>query len=517
MHKFIIVGHPQSGYRDVEKLLNECGMGAARPSRREGLLPTEISEMLRKAHGTPALASLGATKDVEQIGTAPVWHGMATDLMLGNLDQRFWGWSDPGAIHLLEYWKQLDPSINFVFVYADPQSALLGAEPDEDLENEPSVKAKLLNWHAFNRAMLHFHHRNPQRGVLVHSEQVRLSVRAYLQQLRTQLNAPLEDPPAHLLLEEEGAENGLLAAPTAHAGVEDDEADREAVVVSRQSATVPARQLVIADESDLTRYLATQCVAEHPIAVELYEELQAVANLPLESEVEPAASVERAWTGLQLQRSRLEQQRAELRTQQEAADALQQLVDAQRSASETAAQRIDTLSLELDRLQRELTAHGNTKEENELLLSQLHQVQEELEQQFSSRKAQEAALAETSTKLEAAIAAEAKSKERLAAQTLSAQAAEKRTADLSKEIAALQEALAKHASTEEENELLLTQLHQVQEELERLFLNGKTQDAALSETTKKLEAARAEQQRLTKQLAAQSESNQAAEKRVTAL
>lgn len=324
MHKFIIVGHPQSGYQDVEKLLNECGMGAARPSRREGLLPTEISEMLRKAHGTPALANLGAGQEIEQIGTAPVWHGMATDLMLGNLDQRFWGWSDPGAIHLLEYWKQLDPSIKFVFVYANPQSALLGTEPDEDLENEPSVEAKLLNWHAFNRAILHFHHRNPQRGVLVHSEQVRRSVRAYLQQLRTQLNAPLEDPPAHLLLEDESAEAEALAGPTIPAVVEEAGADREAVVVTRQTATVPARPLRIADESDLTRYLATQCVAEHPIAIELYEELQAVANLPLESELEPATSVEQAWSGLQLQRSRLEQQRAELRTQQEAVRALQQ-------------------------------------------------------------------------------------------------------------------------------------------------------------------------------------------------
>lgn len=514
MHKFIIVGHPQSGYQDVEKLLNECGMGAARPSRREKLLPAEISEMLRKAHGTPALVSLGSTQEVEQIGTAPVWHGMAMDLMLGNLDQRFWGWSDPGAIHLLEYWKQLDPSINFVFVYADPQSALLGIEPDEHIEGESSVEAKLLNWHAFNRAMLHFHHRNPQRGVLVHSEQVRRSVRAYLQQLRTQLNAPLEDPPAHLLLEEE---QGLLAARTAPAAVEDAEADREALVVSRQSVSVPARELVIADESDLTRYLATQCVAEHPIVVELYEELQAVANLPLENAVQPGASVGRAWAGLQQQRSRLEQQRTELRTQQEAARALQEQVDAHRSASEAAAQRTDTLSLELERLQRELTEHGNTKEENELLLAQLHQVQEELEQQLSSRKAQEAALVESSAKLEAAIAAEAKSKELLAAQTLSAQAAEKRSADLSKELASLQEVLAKHASTEEENELLLTQLHQVQEELERLFLNSKTQDSALSEAMKKLEAARAEEQRLTKLLAVQSESNHGSEKRIKTL
>jgi len=426
--------------------------------------------------------------------------------MLGNLDQRFWGWSDPGAIHLLEYWKQLDPSINFVFVYADPQSALLGTEPDEDLGNEPSVKAKLLNWHAFNRAMLHFHHRNPQRGVLVHSEQVRLSVRAYLQQLRTQLNAPLQDPPAHLLLaEEEGGAAVGLAVRDISAAADDGYTDRDALVASGQSVTDPARQLVIADESDLTRYLATQCVAEHPIVVELHEELQAVANLPLESAVRPAASVERAWAGLQQQRSKLEQQRAALRAQQQIARELQQQVDAHRSASEDAAQRIDTLSIELERLHSELTAHGNTKEENELLLTQLHQVQEELERLFLSSKTHEVALSETTKKLEAARAEEQRLNKQLAGQSESNQAAEKRItglsaeleavnakerklknefaatqsaqqaaakriAALSTELDALRKATADQDDLKEENELLLTQLHQVQEELERYFL-----------------------------------------------
>ena len=30
--------------------------------------------------------------------------------MLGNLEENFWGWSDPNAIYLLDYWKQLDPT-----------------------------------------------------------------------------------------------------------------------------------------------------------------------------------------------------------------------------------------------------------------------------------------------------------------------------------------------------------------------------------------------------------------------
>lgn len=447
MHKFIIVGHPQSGYQEVENLLHECGMGKAKPSRREGLLPDQISETLRQAHGTPALAALTSAEQVEQIGTAPVWHGMAMDLMLGNLDQRFWGWSDPGAIHLLEYWKQLDPTINFVFVYADPQSALVGPGVDDEV----SVDAKLSNWQAFNAAMLHFYNRNPKRSVLVQAEQVRQSVRAYLQQLRTQLNAPLQEPPAHLLLEGEDADAGKPGGDT--------------LASSRQPVSDPARQLAIADETDLTRYLAMQCVAEQPIVRELYEELQAVANLPLEGDVRPAARVDLAWAALL-------QQREALQSQQEAANALQEQLEAHRIASETASKQIDTLSLEFKRLQSELTEQGNTKEENELLLTQLHQVQEELERLFVSSKSQDAALSEATKKLESARAEEHRLAKQLATQSKSTQEAEKRIAALTAELEVLRKTPSIDEDLKEENELLLTQLHQVQEELERYFLEN---------------------------------------------
>ena len=50
MNKIIIVGHPSSEYQDVETLLNDCGMSAAKPSRNEGILPVEIGAILCKAH-----------------------------------------------------------------------------------------------------------------------------------------------------------------------------------------------------------------------------------------------------------------------------------------------------------------------------------------------------------------------------------------------------------------------------------------------------------------------------------
>lgn len=473
MHKFIIVGHPQSGYQEVENLLHECGMGKANPSRREGLLPAQISEMLRQAHGTPALAALNAPEQVEQIGTAPVWHGMAMDLMLGNLDQRFWGWSDPGAIHLLEYWKQLDPTINFVFVYADPQSALVGPGADDAL----AVEAKLANWQAFNAAMLHFYNRNPKRSVLVQAEQVRHSVRAYLQQLRTQLNAPLQEPPAHLLPAHEDGE-AKPASAGAEAAAAGEGTGSELVV--QEAGAVPSLSgkgiNSATDESALSRFVAGHCVAQHPSVVQLYDELQAVANLPFELGM-LAAPADAAWVALQIKTRRAELQRAALREQEDQLAALQQRADAQRLDLErvgkdvegkqqllaSSERRIGELSAEMERLRGELAGHADTKEENERLLNQLHQIQEELERLFHARTDNEKALA-------LAKSSEGALRERLDV--------------LQAEEAKLKDALAKKTTEQEEtldeNELLLTQLHAVQEELERIFLEKEDLKKTLS-------------------------------------
>ena len=517
MHKFIIVGHPQSGYQEVENLLHECGMGKAKPSRREGLLPDEISETLRQAHGTPALAALTSAEQVEQIGTAPVWHGMAMDLMLGNLDQRFWGWSDPGAIHLLEYWKQLDPTINFVFVYADPQSALVGPGADDAL----AVEAKLANWQAFNAAMLHFYNRNPKRSVLVQADQVRHSVRAYLQQLRTQLNAPLSDPPPHLLpavdgeqIESDAESFANLGAPKA--------GDQEVgtLTVKPNTPALPVDAVGLADGADLEdlpRFVAGHCVAQYPAAGQLYEELQAVASLPLDLAMQTVPAAEAAWVALLMNTRRAEWQRAALREHEAQLVSLQQQAAERRAALERVEQdvvqkqkaledshsRIDELNIELLRLQDVLTDRIQLDEKN---VRKLELLQETLEQECVARQAHERSLAESTVALDAAQAALLAVREEAQEQRRALEVAyrateetqqalassEAKTAELVREIDGLRASLVEHAEIKEENDLLLNQLHRVQEELERLFHLKADQEGALAESAAKLEQAKSQ-------------------------
>ena len=70
MNKILIVGHPTSGYAEVESLLQACGMAAPL-----------LSASLAKAHGVPALlqASLSGGSTTAHTEPCVAWDGARPD------------------------------------------------------------------------------------------------------------------------------------------------------------------------------------------------------------------------------------------------------------------------------------------------------------------------------------------------------------------------------------------------------------------------------------------------------
>ncbi len=523
MNKILIVGHPQSGYGDVERLLRACGMAPALPSRREGFAPEQISETLCKAHSTPPLHRLGNGREVQQIEVAPVWQSLAMDLMLGNIDQPLWGWADPQAVHLLDHWRTLDPTLHFILVYDRPQSVLTrtGLQEAATLTRE-ALQQRVDAWSAYNAALLDFHLRNPQRSLLVHSEQVRQSAEAYLQQVRARIDAPWKERIG-------GPGSGIGGVPARLDNpVEDARSTGTSASVNGDMAL---------DATALSTFIAGALLKGQAGSAALYEELQASANLPLETDLlhgeDPALGME-AWLSMVDQQEKLQSQRTltrQLQAGREQAERLAQererLLDEGRrlrqAEQQDAAQQLE--ALQQARAQVE-AAQADTRQENELLLNQLHQVQEELERHYLASKAQ-AERIETLQQQERLLQAGREQAERLAQErerllaeerrlrraelegfmqrtqlqeTLQQQLADvsareqqsaQQLALLEQEIQALKNAPQPPAvdpGLAEENELLLSQLHQVQEELERYYvenqrLKASTLPAAPTKTT----------------------------------
>jgi hypothetical protein len=468
VNRIISLGHPFSGLSGVEGLLQASGVQAALPSKREGLRPQDITDTLCQAHGCAPLEQAMTEADLAPLQAGAVWHGLALDLLLGNLQQPLWGWADARSIYWLDYWAGLDPHLTFVMVYNHPANALQasasallqgqhGSPPDMALQN------LLENWQAYNGAMLQFYSRHPGRCLLVNSAQAREQLADYLQQLGTQLHTP-----SPLALDLQPSLQSAVAVAQADP---EDQANTLALAIEQGGGPQQLLKQWFGTDNLLEQHLLEQLLQDHPQALQIFQELQAAATVRSHQQQSThAVNPAQAWVQLIEQRNAmaaltrnlyeqlLEQQQRYVSTQNQLGLETRQAQQTQRQL-ESAQEKINS-----------------TEEESALLLTQLHQVQEELErvflkQQDSEQKGQHAQRQASALQAEKAQLAQALEAKAVEAKALLAEKATLSQAlTEAQKVSALPPAQLK--DLEEENDLLLTQLHQVQEELERYYLEN---------------------------------------------
>ena len=476
MKKIIITGHPQSGLEQIESLLLSAGMAAALPSQDKQLTAQEITTILCKAHGVVPLAQIQGDQTLAQIEVAPVWQGMVLDLMLANLQHPLWGWADPHSIQLLEYWKAQDPQVVFVLVYDAPHTALTRLSLEDAAAPAEVLQQRLQTWVAYNSALLQFYLRNPQRCVLVHASEAEPSAQRYVQLINSRIDAPLQlstpDQEPQLLHPTDSATNEKSAVTAAPAAPE------HSIVL-----TQPVQNFTNSQQAYM---LLAQLLETYPQAQTLYEELQAAATLPRNNPQMlgwngDAQSRFAAWQEFVQLHQLSRASHAELLKKQEQFTQAQQALEADFSKIKALLAAEQSRKNELQvLLQQSSQKHQESTEENELLLTQLHQVQEELERHYldGQKLKQSLEAAQAQAKQLPTVQAELKkTQETLKTAQGKANELPKVQEKLKEAQAALQAAKTQKAAApsqelKEENELLLLQLHQVQEELERYYLEN---------------------------------------------
>ena len=162
---------------------------------------------------------------------------------------------------------------------------------------------------------------------------------------------------------------------------------------------------------------------------------------------------------------------------------------------------IQDLRREMDKA---LAAEQSCQEESELLLAQLHQVQEELEKHYLDNVSLKDQHATLKQELAQATADQQQLTKELDIAREAATKAEQARGKLAEEEARLRkEAVDIRAGSQsltEENELFLAQLHQVQEELEKHYLDNVSLKDHHTTLEQELAQATAGQQQLTKEL-----------------
>lgn len=412
-----VTGAPGSDVNKVADIFFAAGVTPALPLRQDAsfTLAGWHEKVIAAAGGNNA-----APAPVHQPGR--FWEQFATNLFMENMQQPQWAWADPRSVWLLDFWQQFEPNLHFVLVYTSPQRALaeaLAAEREHGADSATLMAA----WAAHQQEILRFHHRNPARTILVDAAECIAAPAALLDACGARWNLDLDLEPAAvnflapataaplvgylaeqlrqtqpelqaLQQELEASLYALLPAaadsaaePDLFAAVEDYRGLRTAAAQAQMAlreaiaqAEVDLREATAQSDLELRKATAQIDVMSEQVA--LHEKSIAALTAALSAaEADKSAQLEKA-EALAI----LAATRKELDTARQGIKRLEDEQRTQHNRRREDEQRVQALEAAASAAKDASAMAKEAQQENELLLVQLHQVQEELEHYFLEHK-----------------------------------------------------------------------------------------------------------------------------------
>ena len=322
-------GHELSGYNLVHESLIKIGLSEAFVSKQEEFSPSVLISKMCKAHGL-------SNAQISQVEPGKFWHSLASDLFRANMDQQSWGWADSDNIYFLNFWKDFDPQIRFVLVYSSPEVAVARALLQETPCRETVLKI-LEEWAAYNRELVRFYQNHKNRCVLVNLE----AISKNFYDFKTLLNGRV---------------------------------DQSSEFIDTNNVSLD----VVSSQATLIGNILVQDANEQ---LGLYQDLEAIADLPFFSGKDLDEIALESWDDYRDVRKQINQLHDKLLRTDELSDQNKQLQpQLKKNKSERLGQKgLDPQSGEVGVNIAAETKVEELTRENELLLLQLHQVQEELE------------------------------------------------------------------------------------------------------------------------------------------
>ena len=353
MKALCITGADNATLADIAAPFFEAGMERSKPLQRESSIDfarwhQQVSDTL-----------------VNNKPMGKLWENIATDLILANLESDCWGWYEANSVNALEFWANLEPNIHFLLVCTRPEQELA----DKMAHTKPDSEAHgwLEQWHQRHQAMLDFYLKYPDRCILVDATDARRHLGGQLALAHEHWQLPLhaasvEDQPRDVHNEPRQDQPGS------------------------QLASLIVRELIKSSNKDITG---------------LYAEMQA-AQYPLNQDdtSEPASSRLMDWLRADIDSPMLQSLLTDFHALHSAASQSQRLLALQSDQTNTARQLEQDLSSAKSQQQAANQLMQDARQENELLLLQLHQVQEELEHYFLEHQKNQLDTTELQQKLE---------------------------------------------------------------------------------------------------------------------
>lgn len=118
----------------------------------------------------------------------------AQELIAARRELLLWGWKDPRTCLFLDFWEKLLPEARYLFLYRHPVDVALSLwRRNGDLELRENPWRTIRSWEVYNRRLLEFRDRHPERCFLAQVPALSVDLGALVRRLRVELEVPLDE------------------------------------------------------------------------------------------------------------------------------------------------------------------------------------------------------------------------------------------------------------------------------------------------------------------------------------
>lgn len=162
-----ITGMPTGDAAYAAQLLNQAGMEWPKlaTNKKDRMDITEWHEHIASVveDGMPRSSPLESP--------GKIWEQLASSFFIENITVPLWGWQDFRSAWLLDFWLHFENRICFLLVCVSPEH-LVARMLEDKTSPELSPEAAINFWTAYHQTLLRFHHNNPTRSLMVDAREL---------------------------------------------------------------------------------------------------------------------------------------------------------------------------------------------------------------------------------------------------------------------------------------------------------------------------------------------------------
>ena len=162
MKTLCITGTECAMFNKISDTIFNAGISPAKTITQPNGSSMDFNDWHQKVVDENSLLSIDSSSKIGR-----VWEQLAVDLFMENVGQEKWGWACPQSVKLLNFWHSFAPQLCFILLYSTPEEAIYTASISEKNNIDNSADNIIQQWIANQQIMLKFYLKNPQQTLLV--------------------------------------------------------------------------------------------------------------------------------------------------------------------------------------------------------------------------------------------------------------------------------------------------------------------------------------------------------------